>query len=1300
MPKFSWAERILLGLAGALAILGTVALVGWFLHLNPLMQFPADYAPIKANVAFCALLLGLALIACGMGWSNVTWVALVPALIGGATLAEQIFNLDFHIDELLAPDHLMIDTASAGRMSSMVAGCMLFAGLVLAWRVPPRNRSGRLRLLSGAIVGSLVGSIGFSTLLGYTASLPIMFRWGTATATSPLDAVALLLLGLAVLSLTWQQSQKFENGPPNWAALPAVITCLTLTLVLWLGLRNREVVFQGAGTQIALNALATRVDGELNREKSAVEHLAQSWTQTAEVATPLWDIDADMHLRDSPACVSVAWVDTTLHTRWVYPARGNESSLSFDHAGDPDTGPARTAALAAARTTGGAVISASLNLPLRGRGFVIYAPVKRGGVLAGYVAAAYPYQTFFSEIDRDLRLSSSYSVAIAVSGESVYSSITGDSRHEDELTLDTIVMIADRRMRFTLSPSADFLAHNRRYLPEFALFAGFGITVLLGLSVHFARTAQAGMLSAEQSNRRLVAENDERRRVEARLKISDERLRLALDSTQIGIFEWTVPTAHVYYSPGLWSMHGYDPTRMPATVEAWQACIHPEDLPGYRRRVEAQLTGAVPFIDPEYRVRARNGEWRWVYTRSKTVAAAAGGVPTRIIGTIHDISARRDAEEALRESQSATRKLSLVAARTDNLVMITTPDARIEWVNESFIRIMEYPLNESVGRSALDFMIGTEPNPRTADYIRAALAHGHGASTDTVGYSKSGRKYHLQVEIQPVRNNNGVLENFIVMLADVTARVETETALRRAKAEADAGSRAKSEFLASMSHEIRTPMNGVIGMTSLLLETGLNREQRDFVNTIRTSGEALLTIINDILDFSKIESGKMELESLPFEIGTCLEETLDLFALQAAAKKLDLTYAIGPEVPSWIVGDITRLRQVLVNLVNNAVKFTPGGSISVEVRRIPAPDGMEAATWLEFTVRDTGIGIAADRVDRLFKVFSQVDSSTTRKYGGTGLGLAISQRLCTLMGGDIRVESTLGQGSVFTFTVKTAAAIVPPDTGLPELPTALRQGSVLAIETHAVTRRRLQKFFQDWGTTCHFVSTPAEGAAVAATLSPAPVLLLVNHDRTDGVAALPLPRLIMLPFGHTTPDPMPGGPPCAFISKPLKSSVLAQTIAALFTSASRAPLEIRAAAGARLLADEIPLDVLLAEDNAVNQKVALRFLARLGYRADAVGNGLEALTALESRHYHLVLMDLQMPEMDGLEASRQIRQRLPANRQPKIIALTANAVQGDREVCLAAGMDDYVSKPVKLHEIEEAIRRQFTPQSNKIEFIG
>jgi CheY-like chemotaxis protein len=491
-------------------------------------------------------------------------------------------------------------------------------------------------------------------------------------------------------------------------------------------------------------------------------------------------------------------------------------------------------------------------------------------------------------------------------------------------------------------------------------------------------------------------------------------------------------------------------------------------------------------------------------------------------------------------------------------------------------------------------------------------------------------------------------------------------------------------------------------MTSLLMETSLSAEQRDFVNTVRTSGEALLTIINDILDFSKIESGKMELERSPFDLTLCVEEALDLFALQASAKKLELGYNLAPDVPSWIVGDVTRLRQVLVNLVNNAVKFTPSGSVSVEVRHLhasPALPGLDPAFTaestrlvLEFRVTDTGIGIPADRLDRLFKAFSQVDSSTTRKYGGTGLGLAISHRLCELMGGSIHVESVAGQGSTLVFTIQTDTVPEVGEPALPPVPAPLRHGSVLCVEDHPLTGMRLRTIFGKWGVACTVVPNPA--AALATAEQQPPALLIVDAGEFDGSALLEglarirCPRLTLFPFGQTAPDPLEDNLPAGSTSKPIRTSAFLQSIVNLFqTKSDGAHADLPGPL--RSIGEEIPLEVLLAEDNAVNQKVALRFLERLGYRADAVANGLEAITTLENRRYDLVLMDVQMPEMDGYEATRQIRARLPANRQPKIIALTANAMQGDREMAFAAGMDDYISKPVKMHEIAAAIRRHF-----------
>jgi PAS domain S-box-containing protein len=1313
LPQRTWLERVSLLFAVLLGVLGFISVIGRWADSTQLLQPFGLHAAVKFNTAIAFILLGGLLVALEYGLVRLAWLGLVPAAIAGLTLAQDALRIDFGIDQLLATDRLPFGSEHPGRMPIVTSICILLAGLVLVWRVTEKAR--RERLFAEAAAGSILASAGFATLLGYGAGLPAVYMWGSATATSPVAGVALMLLGTTLILGAWRQSTKDTAEAPAWAAMPAVICCLTLTILLWITLRDRERAFALATTQTAMDRLAIEVKDDLAREATQFERIARRWGDGPPEATTSWEFDAKTQLTDASeqlGCYSVAFIDLNTKTAWIYPRADNEGSIGFDHSRADE----RRQALQQARTSGGTVVSATTRVHARGsgeeKGLVIYTPVIRSGALAGYLAAEFGYRTFFHTIATTrLKLNEDYQIVIAVGGETVFSSVAEGSARNEKLTLEKTYTIEDRRLRLSLTPTDAALAQSRRYLPELALAAGFGITLLLGLSVQLARSARAGQLAAELSNKRLFAENEERRRVEARLKVSDERLRLALDSTQIGIFEWSVLAGHVYYSPGLWAMLGYEHMRMPSTVEAWQSLIHPDDLPLYRRRTESQLNGIASFIEPEYRVRARSGDWRWVYTRSKSVGLNPDGKPTRIVGTVQDITARREAELALRESQAEARKLSLVASKTDNPVLIGAPDGRIEWANEAFCRTMEYSLEEVVGKNPAHFMMGPGTNLRVIARIRKAIAGGHGISADVVNFSKSGRKYHLHVEVQPVRGVSGAMENFIAVGTDITTRVESEQQLRRAKSEADDASRAKSEFLASMSHEIRTPMNGVIGMTSLLMETTLTGEQRDFVNTIRTSGEALLTIINDILDFSKIESGKMELERAPFELALCLEESLDLFALQASAKKLEIGYHIAPDVPAWIVGDVTRLRQIFVNLVNNAVKFTPSGSVSIEIRRVvreAATPGFAAGLpsdpnriTLECSVRDTGIGIPRDRVDRLFKAFSQLDSSTTRKFGGTGLGLAISQRLCELMGGGIRVESDVGHGSSFIFTIQTEIAAESAESNLLPLPAPLRGGTLLCIEDHPLTQKRLRTTFEKWGVTSIIVANASEARVALRSLPVPPSLLIIDSGDVDSpspieeLSDIRCPRLVLFPFGQTAPVASPDEPMLASTSKPIRTTAMLHAITGLFQEGAR-QLTRQATTAERRIGDEIPLNVLLAEDNAVNQKVALRFLERLGYRADAVANGLEAVVTLERRHYDLVLMDVQMPDMDGYEATRQIRTRLPADRQPRIIALTANAMQGDRELCVAAGMDDHISKPVKMH------RRHFgkTVPSDRRKLVG
>jgi PAS domain S-box-containing protein len=673
----------------------------------------------------------------------------------------------------------------------------------------------------------------------------------------------------------------------------------------------------------------------------------------------------------------------------------------------------------------------------------------------------------------------------------------------------------------------------------------------------------------------------ERKTIELRFQSLTERLQLATEAAQVGIWDHDLVQKRIVWDSRMHALHGVAANEFQGTYAAWRERIHPDDVV----RVEAESREAQEgrkAFNTSYRILRLDGEEREIRACAHVQRNAAGRV-TRMVGVNWDVTAERRAQgEIVRARDQAER--------------------------------LNGQLEEALGRA------------------------------------------------------------------------------NQLAQEAAAATVAKSEFLANMSHEIRTPLNAVIGMSGLLLGTGLSKDQRELAETIRSSGDSLLGLLNDILDYSKIESGRLDLEKRPFDLRECLESALDVLAGRAAEKDIDLLCDFDAGVPELVAGDDTRLRQVLVNLLSNAVKFTARGEVLLSVARV-SPEAGDVR--LRFGVHDSGIGIPNDRMDRLFKTFSQVDASTTRQFGGTGLGLAICKRIVELMGGKIWVESTAGTGSVFSFEIAVEAVPVAKPSGPSRAP-VLAGRRVLIVDDNATSCRVLGQQCIAWGLMPRAVGSGPEALTLLGQENSFD-LALIDMEMPGMSGPEVIAAIRRLPFAAKLPIAMlarRGRPRIAeelglagFVSKPLRTSALYDLLLEILLNrpVSRATAVVDSAP----LGHTHPLAILVAEDNPVNQRVAILMLQRLGYRADLAANGREALEAVERQRYDIVLMDVQMPDMDGLQAAREICARRAASVRPRIVAMTANASTSDRDECFAAGMDDFLTKPVRQADLRKAL--QATP---------
>jgi len=719
--------------------------------------------------------------------------------------------------------------------------------------------------------------------------------------------------------------------------------------------------------------------------------------------------------------------------------------------------------------------------------------------------------------------------------------------------------------------------------------------------------------------------------------------------------------------------------------------VHPDDHAATLAEVSKLGEGQVTFNFVNRYLR-RDGSYCWLDWN-----AVVPPDEDLMYASARDITQRKAIEAALEASERQTRQILETAH--DAFISIDARGLITDW-NPHAETIFGWSRHEVLGHELSTTIIPDGQREAHRKGMQRCLDTGEmrllGKPLELSALHRDGREFPIELTITPLETENGVVFN--AFLRDITQRKKAQEELARARDQAVEASRIKSMFVANVSHEIRTPMNGVIGMTALLLDTDLDDEQHEYAETISSSGEALLEIIDDILDFSKIEAGKLEVDPADFDLREAIERACGILAARAHQKGLEFVVAIDPDVPALVHGDAARLRQVVVNLVSNAIKFTAVGEIVVRVSSIPAPRG---ASLVRLDVSDTGIGIASHVLQQLFKPYIQADGSTTRKYGGTGLGLAISRQVIELMGGTVGAESEPGKGSCFWFELPLAGAAVSDDSSEEEREIAgLR---VLVVDDNATSRRFLRRQLKSWQMSCQVADSAAHAlelleSAARSGMPYALAMLDVNMPDVGGIdlarairdrPALRDIRLILLiPSGVRTAPPEDTAVN-GLLSKPVRESRLYEEIQAAMAgdrpvvpSAHRVP---SADPGARH-GGATP-DILVVEDTLVNQAVAVRMLEKCGFAAHLAGNGRKALEAMSERAYAAVLMDCQMPELDGYDTTREIRRREEGGPRIPIIAMTAHAMKGERERCLAAGMDDYLTKPLRKQTLKDVLAR-------------
>lgn len=1258
-------------------LLGVVVLIGWYTHNLTLLQISPNFIPMHYHTALGFLLCGLGLLAVALGRPWLTRICGgIVLMIGFLTLIQNIFDAKLGGNRLLTSPDIQINVPYPIVMASSTALCFVFAGVALLLTGIPLRLKQRPLILG--FLSSIIGALGIMALLGYLINMRELYGWWHYMAVH--TAIGFVVLSMAIFAFAWHDSRIERARLPLWLPIPVGIGTLTITLVLWQALRAQDHAQIEQMIETAAITIKNQITSEIRTRILDLVHMANHWEREGKPVKEYWESDAKFYINHHAGYLALGWVDPSFYIRWIVPLEGNEAmqglNLGFEER--------QQQALERARDHHKITLTPPVDLAQGGKGFSVYLPLFRGENFEGFITGVFHIPALLNAI-LSPDITSRYSLAIFENKEEIYGFYDKDRLYEKKWGRETEMDLYGVTWRIRVWPRPKLLTKEQSSLPKVGLSVGIVMAFLLAWTVHLIQMAQLRAGEVELANQKLGHEIVERKRIEENLLLKNQYL-LALHETTLALMN------HLELANLLEALI--------ARAGALLGTPH----------------GFIYLAEPE---------------GTEMVLKVGVGVYSKYVGY------------RLKPGEGVAGTI---------------------WQTGQPLAVEDYQT-----------WSGRLPAFDTAGF-HAVLAAPLRSNSQVVGviglaYVKEGRTFkenEILLLSQFAQLASIALDNarlYTSVQQELAKRKRVEEELHKAKEAAESASRAKSEFLANMSHEIRTPLNSIIGIADLLWESPLTSEQQEYVSIFRKAGDTLLTLINDILDLSKIESGHIELENINFDLEKLVERTVEIIALRAQEKGLELVYQIESEVPVHLRGDPNRLRQILMNLLGNAIKFTEQGEIVLRIERVGNQESgvkgsereflssdldLGTSVFLLFSVSDTGIGIPPEKLNTIFDSFTQADSSITRKYGGTGLGLSISRRLVELMGGRIWVESEIGRGSTFYFTARfeiqtQKGKVSPVESAQQSISvTDLKGLKTLIVDDNATNRMILRETLKKWGAQVTEAENGEQGLTELRRAGEAgtPYELLLLDGRMPGmngfqvmeeVRKIPgiIPATILMLTSDNRGRNMVrcrelGITNC--LLKPIKRSDLLETIIATLNRTDKTgrfipeekSAELKdpsvqnnlAVPGVRSTFDTPPseaqdegkvfpkqgeeslpaLRILLVEDSPDNRILIQSYFKKTPYQLDVAENGEIAVEKFKSGDYHLILMDMQMPVMDGYTATKMIREweseqiKLGLKPAPTpIIALTAHALKEDEQKSLKAGCTTYLTKPIKKARLLETI---------------